>query len=51
VANKFCIAGINVAGILSYARLSEYGFSPYTNVARYLDNILSRPARKKAEAA
>lgn len=51
VANKFCIANINVAGILSYARDSEYDFSPYKNVTRYLDNILSRPARKKAEAA
>lgn len=51
VANKFCIADINVAGIMSYARDSEYDFCPYSNVARYLDNILSRPARKKAETA
>jgi len=51
VANKFSIADINVAGILSYARNGEYDFSPYKNVKRYLDNILSRPARQKAEAA
>lgn len=51
VANKFGIADINVAGILSYARAGEYDLSPYKNVAQYLDNILSRPARKRAEAA
>ena len=51
VANKFCVADINVAGILSYARNGEYDFSPYKDVSRYLDNILSRPARKRAEAA
>lgn len=51
VANKFCVADINVAGILSYARNGEYDFSPYNNVTRYLNNILSRPARKRAEAA
>lgn len=51
VMNKFCVADINVAGILSYARNGEYDFSPYKNVTRYLDNILSRPARKRAEAA
>ena len=51
VTNKFCVADINVAGILSYARNGEYDFTPYKNVSRYLDNILSRPARKRAEAA
>ena len=51
VTNKFCVADINVAGILSYARNGEYDFTPYKNVLRYLDNILSRPARKRAEAA
>ena len=51
VMNKFCVADINVAGILSYARNGEYDFSPYKNVKRYLNNILSRPARKRAEAA
>jgi len=51
VSNKFSVADINVAGVLSYARNGEYDFSPYKNVARYLDNILSRPARKRAEAA
>lgn len=51
VDNKFCVADINVAGILSYARNGEYDFTPYKNVSQYLDNILSRPARKRAEAA
>ncbi len=50
VANKFSIADINMAGILSYARNGEYDFSPYKNVQRYLGDILSRPARKRAEA-
>ena len=51
VANKFTIADINVAGVLSFARGGEYDFTSYKNVARYLDNILSRPGRKRAEAA
>ncbi len=51
VMNKFCVADINVASILSYARNAEYNFSQCKNVTRYLDNILSRPARKRAEAA
>jgi len=50
VANKFTVADINMAGVLSYALGGEFDFSPYKNVARYLDAILSRPARKKAEA-
>ncbi|MBK6959008.1 MAG: glutathione S-transferase family protein [Nitrosomonas sp.] len=48
VANKFTVADINMAGVLSYALGGEFDFSPYKNVARYLDAILSRPARKKA---
>lgn len=48
VANKFTVADINMAGVLSYAVGGEFDFSSYKNVARYLDAILSRPARKKA---
>jgi len=48
VANKFTVADINMAGVLSYALGGEFDFAPYKNVARYLDAILSRPARKKA---
>ena len=48
VANQFTVADINMAGVLSYALGGEFDFSPYKNVARYLDAILSRPARKKA---
>lgn len=48
VANKFTVADINMAGVLSYAAGGEFDFSSYKNVARYLDAILSRPARKKA---
>ncbi|MEK7792131.1 MAG: glutathione S-transferase family protein [Pseudomonadota bacterium] len=51
VANKFTVADINMAGVLSYALGGKFDFSPYKNVARYLDAILSRPARRKAEAA
>jgi glutathione S-transferase len=49
VTNQFTIADINMAGVLSYALGGKFDFSPYKNVARYLDAILSRPARKKAE--
>ncbi|MEK6736451.1 MAG: glutathione S-transferase family protein [Pseudomonadota bacterium] len=51
VANKFTVADINMAGVLSYALGGKFDFLPYKNVARYLDAILSRPARRKAEAA
>ena len=48
VAGKFTVADINMTGILSYALGGEFDFSPYKNVARYLDAVLSRPACKKA---
>lgn len=47
-ANKFTVADINMAGVLSYALGGEFDFSPYNKVARYLDAVLSRPACKKA---
>jgi len=50
VANRFTIADINVAGVLSYALSGEFDFSPYENLQQYLDQILSRPARQKAGA-
>lgn len=51
VAGKFTVADINMAGVLSYALGGEFDFSPYHEVARYLDAILSRPACKKAGIA
>lgn len=48
VANKFTVADINMAGVLSYALGGEFDFSPYNNVARYLDAVLLRPACRKA---
>ncbi|MGZ0018801.1 glutathione S-transferase family protein [Nitrosomonas sp. wSCUT-2] len=48
VTDKFTVADINMAGVLSYALGGEFDFSPYREVARYLDSILSRPACKKA---
>ena len=51
VVNKFTVADINIAGVLSYALGGKFDFSSYKNVARYLDAILSRPARKKAETS
>jgi glutathione S-transferase len=44
VAGKFIVADINMAGVLSYALGGEFDFSPYNNVARYLDAVLSRSA-------
>lgn len=51
VADRFTIADINMAGILSYALISDLDCAPYPNVQRYLNDILSRPARKRAEVA
>ena len=47
VADQFSVADINLASVLSYARNGHFDFSIYKNVLRYLDNILSRPARMK----
>lgn len=47
-ANQFTVADINMAGVLSYALGGEFDFSPYNNVARYLNAVLLRPACKKA---
>ena len=51
VAGKFTIADVNMTGVLSYALGGEFDFSPYKNVARYLNTVLSRPACKKAGIA
>ncbi len=51
VSHRFTVADINMAGVLSYARSGEFDFSPYPHVARYLETILSRPARRNAETA
>lgn len=47
VGNQFSVADINLAGVLSYAQGGEYDFSRFSNVARFLGAILSRPAYKK----
>lgn len=51
VADRFTIADINMAGILSYAQNADLDLTTYPNVVRYLGEILSRPARKRAENA
>jgi len=51
VADRFTIADINMAGILSYALNSGFDCSSFPNVQRYLNDILSRPARKRVETA
>lgn len=48
VTGKFTVADINMAGVLSYALGGRFDFSPYGEVARYLDAMLSRPSCKKA---
>ena len=51
VTGKFTVADINITGVLSYALGGEFDFSPYPEVTRYLDAILSRPACRKAGIA
>ena len=48
VTGKFTVADIHMTGVLSYALGGEFDFSPYREVARYLDAMLSRPACRKA---
>jgi glutathione S-transferase len=40
----FTVADLNVAGILVWGRMGRLDFSPYPEVARWLDACLARPA-------
>jgi glutathione S-transferase len=48
VGSKFSVADLNVASILSWARLARVDLSAFPHVKRWLDAALHRPAAVKA---
>lgn len=49
VGEKFTVADINVATSISYASHTEYDFSRFKNITRWLEFVTSRPAYKIAK--
>jgi glutathione S-transferase len=48
--NTFSVADLNVAAILSWAKIARLDFSAQPNVARWLDACLARPASMRVRA-
>ena len=48
VGSRFSVADLNVASILSWARLARVDFSAFPHVKRWLEAALHRPAAVKA---
>ena len=48
VGDRFSVADLNVAAVLSWALLASVDFSAFPNVARWLGACTSRPAAKAA---
>jgi glutathione S-transferase len=48
VGDRFSVADLNVASVLSWALLAGVDLSPFPNVARWLGACTSRPASKAA---
>ena len=44
---KFTIADLNVASIFSVVDLIKFDLAPYSNLKKWVDGCLSRPARQK----
>jgi glutathione S-transferase len=47
VAETFTVADLNVASILAWAKMGRLNLSTYSNVMRWLDDCLSRPAYER----
>ena len=45
VADRFTVADLNVASVLSWSRGSKFDLSPWPNAAGWLDRCLSRRAK------
>ena len=50
VGNGFTIADLNVASVLYGAWLNGFDFGPFPKVKAWLDNVMNRPAAKRARA-
>lgn len=48
LGNTFSVADLNVAAVLSWARLARFDLQPFPNLNRWLEACLARPANRKA---
>ncbi len=51
VAERFTVADLNVAAVLSWCRPARLSLQDYPNLSAWLDRCLARPARKQAQRA
>src|SRR5262245_38860436 len=47
---NFTVADLNVASILAWGKMGRLDLSSYSNVARWLDNCLKRPAYSRVRS-
>jgi glutathione S-transferase len=50
MADRFTVADLNVASVLSFANMIQFDFSPYPALKRWLEPCLARPALAGARA-
>lgn len=50
VSERFMVADLNVAGVLSLSAMIEFDLSPYPNVQKWFGACMSRPAVAAAQA-
>jgi len=50
LGERFTVADLNVAAILSWAQMGRFDLTPWPTVANWLNRCLSRPAAAKARA-
>ena len=48
LGDAFSVADLNVAAVLSWARLARFDLKPFPNLKRWLETCLARPANHKA---
>jgi len=48
--DKFSVADLNVASVLSWARIAKVDLAPYPSLAAWLSDCLGRPAFKEARS-
>jgi glutathione S-transferase len=51
VADRFCVADLNVAAVLSWCKPARVSLEAYPDLAAWLRRCLDRPARRQAQQA
>ncbi|MCB1774060.1 MAG: glutathione S-transferase family protein [Gammaproteobacteria bacterium] len=49
--DRFTVADLNVAAVLSWCKPARFGLKDYPNLSKWLDRCLDRPARRQAQVA